>query len=88
MPCREGSYFFLSFLSPFFASLSYFILTCVLQSIFLVAKMEKNPASLPANSTLNQCTELKQVFDPLAGKCQVHCGLHQCNMNSKKHSSF
>ena len=74
MSCHEGSYFFLSLLSSFFASMSYFILTCVLQSILLVTKMEKNPASWPANSTLDQCTELKQVFDPLAGKCQVHCG--------------
>ena len=75
MSFHEGSYFFLSFLSPFFPSLSYFILTCVLQSIFLVTKMEKTPASLAANSTLDQCTELKQVLiDPLAGKCQVHCG--------------
>ena len=75
MSCHEGSYFFLSFLSTFFPSLSYFIFTCVLQCIFLVAKMEKNPASLFANSTLDQCTELKQVLiDPLARKCQVHCG--------------
>ena len=72
---RAPTSFFLSFVFPFFASLSYFIFTCVLQSIFLVTKMEKNPASLAANSTLDQCTELKQVLiDPLAGKCQVYCG--------------
>ena len=70
---RAPTSFFLSCLL-FLLHCHFFVFTCVLQSILLVTKMEKNPASWPANSTLDQCTELKQVFDPLAGKCQVHCG--------------
>ena len=84
---RAPTSFFLSFVFPFFASLSYFIFTCVLQSIFLVTKMEKNPASLAANSTLDQCTELKQVLIiHWRGSAKFIVVLHQCNMNSKKHS--
>ena len=46
MSCHEGSYFFLSFLSPFFASLSFFYFYMCITKHFVGHKNGKKPSKL------------------------------------------